>query len=125
MSAPAHTTRFDFCSRGLLRETTGPAGGSSMAAAGRRRVSVGSCRGMAIVRARLRQRCAAPPRESQPLEAMSSDSRLLAFLNGVLAARGSQALPYKEDLKWNIRDHLMQLISARCPAGCLPREVLS
>jgi hypothetical protein len=56
---------------------------------------------------------------------MSSDSRLLAFLNGVLAARGSQALPYKEDLKWNIRDHLMQLISARCPAGCLPRDVLS
>lgn len=32
------------------------------------------------------------------------------FLNGVLSQRGPQALPYVEDEKWSIRQHLLLVI---------------
>ncbi|KAH6777669.1 Ubiquitin-conjugating enzyme/RWD-like protein [Perilla frutescens var. hirtella] len=34
------------------------------------------------------------------------------FLNSVLSQRGPAALPYAEDMKWHIRQHLMQLVEA-------------
>lgn len=38
---------------------------------------------------------------------------VLSYLNGVLSARGAAALPYAEELKWPIREHILQLVQAR------------
>ncbi|KAL6188934.1 hypothetical protein ACLB2K_040325 [Fragaria x ananassa] len=41
-----------------------------------------------------------------------SEQQLATFLSGVLSQRGPSALPYAEDIKWLIRQHLVALISS-------------
>ncbi len=43
----------------------------------------------------------------------SAAPALLSYLNGVLSSRGAAALPYAEELKWTIREHVLQLLQAR------------
>ena len=38
---------------------------------------------------------------------------VLSYLNSVLSARGPGALPYADELKWSIREHVVQLVQAR------------
>jgi ESCRT-I complex subunit TSG101 len=42
---------------------------------------------------------------------------VLTYLNSALSARGAGALPYAEDLKWSVREHIVQLLQARCAAA--------
>jgi ESCRT-I complex subunit TSG101 len=35
---------------------------------------------------------------------------VLSYLNTVLAQRGPNAVPYDEAVKWNIRDHVTELL---------------
>jgi hypothetical protein len=48
----------------------------------------------------------------------SAAPALLSYLNGVLSARGAAALPYAEELKWTIREHVLQLLQARTHTVC-------
>ncbi|XP_031503503.1 protein ELC-like [Nymphaea colorata] len=41
---------------------------------------------------------------------LDSSQRSVQFLNKVLSARGPSALPYKEEVKWLIRQHLLSLL---------------
>ncbi|XP_061992156.1 protein ELC-like [Rosa rugosa] len=41
-----------------------------------------------------------------------SEQQTATFLNSVLSQRGPSALPYAEDIKWHIRQHLLALISS-------------
>ena len=38
---------------------------------------------------------------------------VLSYLNSALSARGPAALPYVEELKWTIREHVVQLLAVR------------
>jgi hypothetical protein len=38
---------------------------------------------------------------------------VLSYLNSVLSSRGPGGLPYAEELKWTIREHVVQLQQAR------------
>jgi hypothetical protein len=48
-------------------------------------------------------------------EAMSVNPHVLQYLDGKLAATGSQALPYDEWSKPALRDQLLQLVEVRPP----------
>jgi len=37
---------------------------------------------------------------------------MMQFLNSVLSQRGPQALPYVEDDKWSVREHILLLVQA-------------
>ncbi|KAF3791288.1 ELC-like protein [Nymphaea thermarum] len=45
-----------------------------------------------------------------PSYGLDSSQRYVQFLNKVLSARGPSALPYKEEVKWLIRQHLLSLL---------------
>ncbi|KNA23188.1 hypothetical protein SOVF_027170 [Spinacia oleracea] len=51
----------------------------------------------------------APP---QPLHGGASTQQTLQFLSNVLSQRGPSSLPYSEDVKWLIRQHLVSLTDA-------------
>ena len=59
---------------------------------------------------------------SPPGEAMSVNPHVLQYLDGKLAATGSQALPYDEWSKPALRDQLLQLVEVRPTPSTLKRR---
>jgi hypothetical protein len=43
----------------------------------------------------------------------------LEYITQVLSARGPQAVPYPEATKWNIREHLSELLKVPRPAAAI------
>lgn len=45
----------------------------------------------------------------------AAEAQLVSYLNSVLGARGAGGLPYPDDLRWHVREHVLEL-SQRFPS---------
>lgn len=66
---------------------------------------------------KIRKKCIIDRTMPSPSVASQASSQQAAtqFLNSVLSQRGPNALPYAEDVKWSIRQHLLAVVQVNRP----------